>query len=821
MRLPKYVVIQNPRLWWLYQILLAILWGMAIWRFFALEQYAIRASAKGSVAVLPPNITHMPDAMNRDRMSGFCNHLGSSDYEWSPEAGATTEGISYKNIQCGHLCFEDASPDRNCLLEPETTLRSPSGIFVPTFYSDIYASDFGSNATTPRNYFVPGVDAIKLSLSYKYFSDLPKDYLFGERTEIKGQPSSGNGVPIKTVLFNHSGTIMKTFEKGDVMDVTLKEILEGARTDEFSFSSSRIDLDDHYNLFEEGVQQVSTASGQQGPQVRLTGTRLTVHVRITNQGYCQMDESTEKQEVEMGDDGVVACVSVRAVRGWVRKSRSAVLDDNGKSFARTYHGLQISFDVGGELSVFDSFALLESLTIVFIWLQVPIFIIYLIAGFGLGTLSRVYSSAMHQYASMIDSTTGIAGRLLTNSGTFNDLADTKAGVTKDQMLRRFNYILAFEEDLDANEQEKFVDFIYRNVLAVGADERPPAACDIGSFCCACASGEALNFEALNKFLDKSRVAGSIEKLFQDPSVAAIRSLTDEQLQQRMSSVGSSGATEPKSILRDLLAENEALQQSCTDMTQSLEESLQVAEKLKNQEDTRMEIAKAEVKSVGTARKLPPQTLADGTVYDGEWVGGVRHGRGTMIKPDGSIYEGQFEFGSVHGFASYTLSQGAKYEGQWRAGKQDGIGKEVSTEGAIYEGQFKDGKKQGKAAIYFPDGAQYIGEVLDSKLSGHGKYMFSNGHVYEGQFESDVMNGDAVYTWPDGIQYVGQYRENKKDGVGVLYWPDGRKFEGEYLDNQRHGKGIITEADGTEVQGEWIAGVRVANDAPALENGPAE
>eukprot|EP00930_Biecheleria_cincta_P024529 TRINITY_DN17548_c0_g2_i1.p1 TRINITY_DN17548_c0_g2~~TRINITY_DN17548_c0_g2_i1.p1 ORF type:complete len:848 (+),score=197.24 TRINITY_DN17548_c0_g2_i1:270-2546(+) len=751
---------------------------------------------------------------DRNAESGFCAQASSSDYHWSPQEGATTQDITYQNIKCAYLCSDNALPGgdegSSCLLEPETTWRTPSGIFVPTFYSDIYADNFSSSATTPRNFFVPGVDNITLSWSYKYFSNLPKDYILGERTEIKGEPSSNNGVPIKTVFLNHSGTIMRTFNKGEKLEVSIKEMLEGARTEEFSFSSARIRLDDHYNLFEEGVQQVSTENGQQGPQVRLTGVRLTVNVHISNQGYCQMDQSTERQNVDMGDDGVVACISVRAVRGWVRKPRSAVLDDNGMSFTRMYHGMQISFEVGGELSVFDSFALLESLTIVFIWLQVPIFAIYLIAGFGLGTLSRVYSSAVHQDASMIDSATGIAGRLLTNSGTFNDLADTKAGVTKEQMLRRFNYILAFEEDLDANEQEKFVDFIYRTVLAVGADERPPPACDMASFCMACASGEALSFEVLQKFLDRSRSVGMMEKCFQDPSIAAIRSLSDAQLEQRMNSAeGGGGPGEAKSILRDLLAENEALQQSCKDMTQSLEESLQVAAKLKDQEDTRVEIAKAEVKSVGVAKKLPPQTLADGTVYDGEWVGGVRHGRGTMIKPDGSIYEGQFEFGEVHGFASYTLSQGAKYEGQWRAGKQDGNGKEVSTEGAIYEGQFKEGKKRGRAAIFFPDGSQYMGEVMDGKLCGHGKYMFSNGHVYEGQFDNDVMQGDAVYTWPDGIQYVGQYKENKKHGAGVLYWPDGRKFDGQYVNNQRHGKGIITEADGTEIEDEWIEGKRVS------------
>ncbi|CAE7658478.1 PIP5K9, partial [Symbiodinium pilosum] len=89
-----------------------------------------------------------------------------------------------------------------------------------------------------------------------------------------------------------------------------------------------------------------------------------------------------------------------------------VFNDQGAFWTRTYHGFKISFESSGVFSSFDSFALFESLTILFIWLQVPSLIIYVLAAFFLGTLSKVYSSVMHQESGLIGTTAGIAARLL-------------------------------------------------------------------------------------------------------------------------------------------------------------------------------------------------------------------------------------------------------------------------------------------------------------------------------------------------------------------------------------------------------------------------
>lgn len=35
---------------------------------------------------------------------------------------------------------------------------------------------------------------------------------------------------------------------------------------------------------------------------------------------------------------------------------------------------------------------------------------------------------------------------------------------------------------------------------------------------------------------------------------------------------------------------------------------------------------------------------NGAIYDGEWSGGFRHGRGVMTWPDGAVYSGEWRDG---------------------------------------------------------------------------------------------------------------------------------------------------------------------------------
>lgn len=48
-----------------------------------------------------------------------------------------------------------------------------------------------------------------------------------------------------------------------------------------------------------------------------------------------------------------------------------------------------------------------------------------------------------------------------------------------------------------------------------------------------------------------------------------------------------------------------------------------------------------------------QYRTSGATYDGQWLGGFRHGRGTMKFRDGASYEGTWYLGRAHGYGRFT------------------------------------------------------------------------------------------------------------------------------------------------------------------------
>eukprot|EP00435_Cladocopium_sp_Y103_P057437 s332_g19.t1 len=67
-----------------------------------------------------------------------------------------------------------------CINEAELTMDSATGTFIPTFFSDMTTTGFGSPSPS-SHYFVPGIAALKLAFSHNYFVHRPADLLSGAR----------------------------------------------------------------------------------------------------------------------------------------------------------------------------------------------------------------------------------------------------------------------------------------------------------------------------------------------------------------------------------------------------------------------------------------------------------------------------------------------------------------------------------------------------------------------------------------------------------------------------------------------------------------
>lgn len=90
---------------------------------------------------------------------------------------------------------------------------------------------------------------------------------------------------------------------------------------------------------------------------------------------------------------------------------------------------------------------------------------------------------------------------------------------------------------------------------------------------------------------------------------------------------------------------------------------------------------------------PMETLENDGKYEGEWslAKNLRHGKGTQVWHDGSIYEGQWRNDKAHGFGRLIHADGDVYEGQWVEDKAHGQGVYTHTDGAQYSGDWKDDK----------------------------------------------------------------------------------------------------------------------------------
>ena len=51
--------------------------------------------------------------------------------------------------------------------------------------------------------------------------------------------------------------------------------------------------------------------------------------------------------------------------------------------------------------------------------------------------------------------------------------------------------------------------------------------------------------------------------------------------------------------------------------------------------------------------------------------GKKHGRGTFIWSDGSIYNGQFQHNNIEGTGEYKWADGRSYNGDWKNNKMHG------------------------------------------------------------------------------------------------------------------------------------------------------
>jgi len=129
-----------------------------------------------------------------------------------------------------------------------------------------------------------------------------------------------------------------------------------------------------------------------------------------------------------------------------------------------------------------------------------------------------------------------------------------------------------------------------------------------------------------------------------------------------------------------------------------------------------------------------QNLEDGSVFEGHFKGGTRHGEGKFTWSTGCQYQGQFEYNEMHGQGTYTWNDGSSFRGQWIQNSMGGRGIMRWPDGRMYDGEFDAGKKHGDGKLTWPDGRAYDGQWAFGRQHGIGTAMTATGQAGRSQWE---------------------------------------------------------------------------------------
>jgi hypothetical protein len=831
---PKSVIINNPWLAVLYWSLLAAFVMFAGFMFFGMQQYVDFQAVDGEVTVLPwklqRSLASIEESIARDQSAQFCNDLDHHEYRSS--------SIVYDHFNCATVC-KKASRNVACMHPSEASiLEGPAAVFVPTFYTNEILSPSAGPVET-GHYFVPGAEDSEIAFrhrltvptkTYKAASLIQwifTPFISPRHSAVSTEVSDDPMKRIKTVYLDKDGSIFKTFQPGEVVSMTVDEILQTAIVDEFVDTVSKLSLDDHYVRVEEDIIADREYGRDSGPTARLTGTKFMVDLQYTDSGRCALDPSSPPSHDFPEFEGYIACMTIKAARSWTTLERTSVVGEDGTQTNRRYHGLRVTFNQHGQFAFMDLIRIFEWISIFLIWSQIPTTVVYFFVITLLGNLSRVYTHIIHQNMNVIETVTGLAARLIAHSSSFLDMEEDGV-MNRKNLLDRFLGIFRHSEDLDDEEVKKFVDFVYNGM--VKEDKGQPAQGEnqggvpLQAYCSACTDNEPLSISMLDDLFDTDRTLRPLEYIFNDPILAGIRrdgksmkiSLAQPEEVKPLNG-GKSG---------EVTSQYERIEHKKADttkrvgkVTKAVSDYLEgwLGELHSIDKDELFARKRRELKRNGRPEARPAKVCDNGCVYQGEWVENCRHGMGSQ-HGNGYIYEGQWEANVYHGQGVLEMPSGVTYDGQFFNGKRHGSGFENAPSGMRYEGQYANGFKSGQGNFFMADGASYRGEVAENKMHGKGTYIWSAGHSYEGEWANDEMHGEGTYQYANGKKYVGQYSNNMQHGYGVFTWPDGRKYEGDFDRNEQHGQGTMRTPDGTSVMGTWVRGKQHGHCTITLANG---
>ena len=137
---------------------------------------------------------------------------------------------------------------------------------------------------------------------------------------------------------------------------------------------------------------------------------------------------------------------------------------------------------------------------------------------------------------------------------------------------------------------------------------------------------------------------------------------------------------------------------------------------------------------------------------------------------------------------YVFKGGARYEGAWRCGKKHGKGKFTYPDGSIYDGTFQF---RVSSIDWLIDWLIVYNEVSQNQSINRWMTVLASGSIFAGSWVNDKRFGYGVYCYQNGDTYLGQWKDGERSGYGYYVFKDSQaKHVGFWENGRRQGRGEI-------------------------------
>lgn len=484
---PKFVLIENTRLAIFYYVLAVAAMGVVLQGFITSQAYFDKIVPTGRVYFWAERGGQLrPADLNKaDDQKDFCSKPEQYNYCYDKACS-----WAYRNFRCMDICHLDA--DANCFDDSERWAKQQTSLFFPTYFNETINWRGANGALKEQQnaqWFVKGVEGLAIGFAHEFSALLPDGMQRGN--------SYDDNVPAKikllTVLRDSNSKVIKRWPPGENIVIPLEQILK----------VSGVDLDSINKRAK--TNYLKDAHIPYGALMRITGTELQVEMSYEN-SMAHGDDSW---------DGPVCYIDVR--RGsfaWHSKPQIQTIDNLGSTRLRYYYGLSVNFKTTGQFLVVSMNNFINLLTSLSVFVQSAKMVVFFVAIWGLGHLSKIYRRFSKQRLDLTRECEGAAARLMCYSQIFESIEvehTMKHGITEEHLSSELQTVFDHKHSkLDEDEIKRFGSFVFTGLANYDGNGETISQQD---YTRACTMSDVLGVDLLVGLFDFDRKKPFLEDFF--------------------------------------------------------------------------------------------------------------------------------------------------------------------------------------------------------------------------------------------------------------------------------------------------------------------